>query len=166
MSADTHIETETTFDVPGVVAVADLAAVDGVTEVAEPVVQELDAEYFDTAELSLLAADIGLRRRRGGDDAGWHVKIARSKGERVEIHEPLGAGRRQPPKALRDLVTAPDAADTAPACGPGPHPSHPLPAARRTRGIAGRGRRRHRHRRRPRPGAVDVARDRGRADRR
>ena len=72
-----------------------------------PVVQELDAEYFDTAELALLAADIGLRRRRGGDDAGWHVKIARSKGERVEVHEPLDGGRRgRPPEALRDLVTA------------------------------------------------------------
>ena len=106
MSADTQNETRARFDAPGDVSVADLATVEGVAQIAAPVVVELDAEHFDTAELSLLAADIGLRRRRGGPDAGWHLEIASTRGERLEAHEPLGAARGQPPQALRDLVVA------------------------------------------------------------
>jgi hypothetical protein len=106
MSPYTHTEIETKFDADGDVDVAHLATVDGVVRMGSPVVEELDAEYFDTPDLALLAAGLVLRRWRGGDDAGWHVKIPRSKGERVEIHEPLSASRGQPPRALRDLVTA------------------------------------------------------------
>jgi inorganic triphosphatase YgiF len=42
--------------------------------------EQLEAEYYDTDDLRLISAGITLRRRRGGDDAGWHLKL------------PLGAG--------------------------------------------------------------------------
>lgn len=106
MSRETHVEVQRKFDTPADLRIGDLIVVDGVVEVSLPELQQLDGEYFDTATLSLLAAGIGLRRRQGGDDAGWHVKIGRSKGERVEVHEPLGSSRGRPPTSMRDLVLA------------------------------------------------------------
>ena len=41
----------------------------------EPVRQRLAATYFDTADLRLAAAGLTLRRRTGGEDAGWHLKV-------------------------------------------------------------------------------------------
>lgn len=54
----------------------------------EPQVQELSAVYFDTKDLRLSRAKITLRRRTGGNDAGWHVKLPAQLG-RTEIHHPL-----------------------------------------------------------------------------
>jgi CHAD domain-containing protein len=106
MRAVTHPETETTFDVPDDLAIPDLTVVEGIGDVAAPIVQDLDAEYFDTADLSLLAAHIGLRRRQGGEGAGWHVKIQRATGERIEVRQPLDGTRGRPPTELVDLVVA------------------------------------------------------------
>ncbi|MGH3366008.1 MAG: CYTH domain-containing protein, partial [Nocardioidaceae bacterium] len=63
-----------------------LAGVEGVHDLGE---QQLEATYFDTAELALAAAGVTLRRRTGGDDAGWHLKIPAGDG-RDELREPLG----------------------------------------------------------------------------
>ncbi len=63
----------------------------------------LEAEYFDTADRRLFARGITLRRRRGGDDEGWHLKLPRSAGEREELAEPLGE-EDAPPVALQRLV--------------------------------------------------------------
>ncbi len=51
---------------------------------------ELSAQYYDTAELSLLRSKITLRRREGGDDAGWHLKLPSGIDTRTELHFPLG----------------------------------------------------------------------------
>ena len=51
--------------------------------------------YYDTADLRLAASNLALRRRAGGDDAGWHLKESVGDGERLETHAPLGAGRRR-----------------------------------------------------------------------
>ena len=73
----------------------------------EPVVQHLDAEYFDTADLRLLRRSIALRRRTGGDDAGWHLKMQKTLGERIEVRRPLGDdGRRRAEAARATLLTA------------------------------------------------------------
>ena len=40
-----------------------------------PQEQRLEAEYYDTDDLRLIRAGITLRRRSGGDDAGWHLKL-------------------------------------------------------------------------------------------
>ncbi|MCS5719142.1 CYTH and CHAD domain-containing protein [Herbiconiux sp. CPCC 205763] len=49
----------------------------------------LEAVYFDTAEGALARQRIALRRRRGGHDEGWHVKLPAVEG-RTELQWPLG----------------------------------------------------------------------------
>ncbi|QOV99565.1 CYTH and CHAD domain-containing protein [Rhodococcus pyridinivorans] len=51
---------------------------------------ELSAQYYDTADLCLLRSKITLRRREGGDDAGWHLKLPSGVDTRTELHFPLG----------------------------------------------------------------------------
>ena len=59
------------------------------TRTLEPV--ELDAVYYDTAGLALAAHRVTLRRRTGGDDAGWHLKLPTAKADtRTEVRAPLG----------------------------------------------------------------------------
>ncbi|CAM5695828.1 CYTH and CHAD domain-containing protein [Streptomyces fumanus] len=67
----------------------DLTAVAGVASVADQGVVHLDATYYDTADERLAASGITLRRRTGGSDAGWHLKLPVAPGEREEIHAPL-----------------------------------------------------------------------------
>jgi CHAD domain-containing protein len=67
----------------------DLSEVDGVSSVSAQDVVELDAVYYDTADLRLAADHLTLRRRTGGDDAGWHLKFPVSTGIRDEIQAPL-----------------------------------------------------------------------------
>jgi inorganic triphosphatase YgiF len=68
-----------------------LAAV-GITGAAEPKSYHLDATYYDTARLDLLRAKLTLRRRTGGPDAGWHLKLPAIEGARTEVGLPLSAG--------------------------------------------------------------------------
>ncbi len=56
----------------------------------------LEATYFDTADLDLAAHGVTLRRRSGGNDAGWHVKIPQGKDTRTEVRLPLGDGTTGP----------------------------------------------------------------------
>ncbi|MGW1722893.1 CYTH and CHAD domain-containing protein [Streptomyces sp. NPDC002306] len=67
----------------------DLTGVAGVAAVLDKGVAQLDATYYDTADLRLAAASITLRRRTGGSDAGWHLKLPVAPGVRDEIHAPL-----------------------------------------------------------------------------
>jgi inorganic triphosphatase YgiF len=60
----------------------------------------LRATYFDTADFGLLSRRIVLRRREGGTDAGWHIKLERA-GHRIEHHADLSD---QPPAQLLDLI--------------------------------------------------------------
>ena len=82
----------------------DLSTVSGVATVGEPHVHDLDATYFDTVDLRLARNKITLRRRTGGDDAGWHLKRPRTDGDRDELHAPLGRSRTAVPAALRRPV--------------------------------------------------------------
>jgi CHAD domain-containing protein len=66
--------------------------------------QQLDAVYFDTADLRLARAGITLRRREGGADAGWHLKLPVDTDSRDELRVPLGRARRTPPAQLTSLV--------------------------------------------------------------
>ncbi|MFF5101018.1 CHAD domain-containing protein [Streptomyces sp. NPDC000134] len=67
----------------------DLTGAAGVATVADRGVVHLDATYYDTADERLAASGITLRRRTGGSDAGWHLKLPVAPGEREEIHAPL-----------------------------------------------------------------------------
>ncbi|BDZ50092.1 CHAD domain-containing protein [Frondihabitans sucicola] len=100
-----QIEIERKYDVDGLAQVPDLAGVGTVAScsLAEPVA--LRAVYFDTAEQVLLANRITVRRREGGHDEGWHVKLPGGSGARREVHAPLGADPGEPlPAALRRVV--------------------------------------------------------------
>ncbi|WP_413760264.1 CHAD domain-containing protein [Streptomyces sp. MMBL 11-3] len=85
-------ETERKYEVP---ASADeswlskLDRVDGVAAVVDRDLQELDAVYYDTDDLRLSRSSATLRRRTGGADAGWHLKLPLSGDTREEIRSPL-----------------------------------------------------------------------------
>ncbi|WP_052441764.1 CYTH and CHAD domain-containing protein [Streptacidiphilus anmyonensis] len=53
--------------------------------------ESLRAVYYDTPDQRLLARRITLRRRTGGHDAGWHLKLPAADGARLELHLPLDA---------------------------------------------------------------------------
>jgi CHAD domain-containing protein len=104
--ASGHVEVERKYDVDGGFVVPDPAGlVDaGVATVDEPVEHALEAVYHDTADLRLARARITLRRRTGGADAGWHLKLPGDGGARTELHEPLGRSVKNPPRALLEPV--------------------------------------------------------------
>jgi inorganic triphosphatase YgiF len=68
--------------------------------------QQLDAVYFDTPGHDLAAHHITLRRRTGGADAGWHLKLPAGPDARTEVQAPLGDGADAVPDALLDVVLA------------------------------------------------------------
>jgi len=100
MSPARRDETERTYDVAGATLLPPLAGVHPVTRVGQPVEQSLEAVYFDTAGLDLTRHGATLRRRTGGEDAGWHLKLPREGDTRTELHEPLGPATRAVPEAL------------------------------------------------------------------
>ena len=92
-----QIETERKYDVDTGFVLPDLAGAGGSASMAPPDVQLLEATYFDTDDLRLIAAHITLRRRTGGDDAGWHIKLPVGGDTRREVHFPLGPPGRVVP---------------------------------------------------------------------
>ena len=102
--AGEFIETERKYDAEASFALPDLAGLAGVTAVTGPQTYRLRAVYFDTTDFRLLAAKITLRRRTGGTDAGWHLKLPAGVDSRREVHAPLGRGAGRVPGRLTDLV--------------------------------------------------------------
>jgi CHAD domain-containing protein len=100
------VEVESKFDVSGEFVLPPLGDVDRVVAIGEPVELHLDATYFDTADVRLARAGIALRRRSGGVDDGWHLKMAQAFDERIEVHRPVGRDADHVPAALADLVLA------------------------------------------------------------
>ncbi len=85
-----HVETELKFEVGLDFVLPDLTDVADGVAVTAPEVHLLAASYFDTADLRLAKAGITLRRRTGGADAGWHLKLPVTAGTRRELQLPLG----------------------------------------------------------------------------
>ncbi|MCW2880894.1 MAG: hypothetical protein JWQ95_4994 [Sphaerisporangium sp.] len=100
------IEIEDKFDVPVDFEIPDLSGVPGCAEAVSLVSHRLVALYFDTPDLSLAAHGITLRRRRGGHDAGWHLKLPKAKGVREEVTHPLTRSAKIVPPELAGLVQA------------------------------------------------------------
>ena len=97
-------EIEQKFSVADDFELPSFETLSGVAKVSAPVEHDLDATYYDTADLRLAASNVVLRRRAGGDDAGWHLKESVGKGERLETHAPLGAAGGGVPEELAALV--------------------------------------------------------------
>jgi CHAD domain-containing protein len=104
--ASGHVEVERKYDVDRTFVLPDpvhLAAA-GITAADEPVEHALEAVYHDTPDLRLARARITLRRRTGGTDSGWHLKLPGEDGDRRELHAPLGRAAKTPPRTLLDAV--------------------------------------------------------------
>ena len=98
-----HVEIEQKFDVDEDFERPDFGVLPGVTAAA-PVVHRLAATYFDTQGDRLAANKITLRRRTGGTDEGWHLKLPAADGNRQELHEPLGDSADEVPERLASRV--------------------------------------------------------------
>ena len=83
-----HLETEQKYDADADFVLPEL----GGRRPAEPKRIYLSATYFDTDELDLIRHHITLRRRVGGDDEGWHLKLPVRKDTRQERYAPLDEG--------------------------------------------------------------------------
>lgn len=103
------LEIEQKFDVDTGFERPSFAGLAGVSEAA-PELYHLSATYFDTADGRLAASKITLRRRTGGTDEGWHLKLPAGAGARREVHAPLGQdrpgerGERRVPEVLAARV--------------------------------------------------------------
>jgi inorganic triphosphatase YgiF len=84
-----HLEIERKFEADASFTLPSLDGMPGVESVQAPAVYQLDATYFDTAGLALHKNRVTLRRRTGGPDEGWHLKLPVSADTRRELHEPL-----------------------------------------------------------------------------
>ncbi len=130
--ASQAVEVEKKYDVGPDAEVPALADIPGVARVGEPHVDTLEAVYFDTAGHTLAARDITLRRRTGGVDAGWHLKLT-AEGPRSgdgaggtsgvsgsepqrrrELHAPLGQPGVVPDSLLAHVLAYLRGEDAAP----------------------------------------------------
>lgn len=91
-----HREVERKLRVHGLFELPDLGAEGVVVEVRPGETFAMRAVYHDTLELTLFRWGITLRRREGGPDEGWHMKlpVAGADGSsRDELRLPLSAGQ-------------------------------------------------------------------------
>jgi CHAD domain-containing protein len=106
----THLEVERKFDVVESTVSPSFEGLSLVTRVQRCPSQDLDAVYFDTPKHDLAAHHVTLRRRTGGADAGWHLKLPAGGDARTEVRAPLGDGgdgdHGTVPESLRDVVLA------------------------------------------------------------
>lgn len=84
-----ELEVEDKFDVNSTARIPDLRLIYEVARRCEIAPLDLEAVYFDTSDRALGNAGIALRRRSGGRDDGWHIKVATTMGV-IELRTPLG----------------------------------------------------------------------------
>ena len=110
-----HLEIERKFAVGASFVLPrldDVGRAAGVAATTEPETFTQEAVYYDSEDLRLASAKITLRRRVGGTDDGWHLKLPAGVGAREEIHRPLSAAEPDergiahgaPPADLLDIV--------------------------------------------------------------
>lgn len=111
VEASRGLEIEKKYDVDAGALVPALDQAAGVARTGKPHTDLLEAVYFDTPAHDLASRRITLRRRTGGTDAGWHLKLppkaSAAPGEgpqqRVELHAPLGRPDVVPDSLLAHL---------------------------------------------------------------
>ena len=102
-----HTEVERKFEVVESTVSPSFEGLSSVARVERSPSQQLDAVYFDTPGHDLAAHHVTLRRRTGGPDAGWHLKLPAGPDTRTEVRAPLDDGADgSVPDALRDVVLA------------------------------------------------------------
>ena len=84
-----HLETEQKYDAAADFILPDLSGLGGHAKATGQQRYYLSATYFDTEELDLIKNRITLRRRVGGPDEGWHLKLPVRKDTRQEVRTPL-----------------------------------------------------------------------------
>ncbi|ADG78116.1 CHAD domain containing protein OS=Tsukamurella paurometabola (strain ATCC 8368 / DSM / CCUG 35730 / CIP 100753 / JCM 10117 / KCTC 9821 / NBRC 16120 / NCIMB 702349 / NCTC 13040) OX=521096 GN=Tpau_1491 PE=4 SV=1 [Tsukamurella paurometabola] len=92
-------EIETKYEVGDDTLAPALTAVPGVDHTSVDEVFHLSAVYYDTELLDLSSNRITLRRRTGGKDDGWHLKLPDG-ADRREVTAPLGDGDDVPAELL------------------------------------------------------------------
>ena len=104
-----HREVERKLTVDAEFTLPDLTSVDAVSSVRPHAPFTMRAVYFDTTERTLFRWRITMRRREGGADAGWHVKLpvaGADSSARDELRLPLGSASPDAvPAALVDIVS-------------------------------------------------------------
>jgi inorganic triphosphatase YgiF len=86
-----HLETEQKYDADADFVLPDLGDLPG-SAAAAAKRYHLSATYFDTEDFSLIENKVTLRRRTGGTDEGWHLKLPVRQDTRQEMQVPLGEG--------------------------------------------------------------------------
>src|SRR6478735_9184121 len=106
MAASQVDETERKFDVGTQTVFPNLTAAEGVASVEPPAELRLEAVYFDTPNHDLARHAMTLRRRTGGTDDGWTLKLPAGPDTRTEVRVPLGSDDDAPPLELRTRARA------------------------------------------------------------
>jgi CHAD domain-containing protein len=102
-----HLEVERKFDVGESTVSPSFEGIAAVARVEKSPIQSLDAVYFDTPAHDLARNKVTLRRRTGGADAGWHLKLPAGPDARTEVRAPLDAADEATvPSELLDVVLA------------------------------------------------------------
>ena len=89
MSTQSFLEVEAKFAVAESTLTPELTRLEEVDSIGKVNNHSLSAIYYDTEDLRLTRNKITLRRRTGGNDDGWHLKVP-GDGGRKEIHAELG----------------------------------------------------------------------------
>src|SRR3984957_6841799 len=112
-SPSRYLEVERKFDVGESTSSPSFAGLADILRVERLPTQSLDAVYFDTPARDLASRRITLRRRTGGVDAGWHLKLPAGPDARTEVRAPLDTAndseediQEEVPTQLVDLVLA------------------------------------------------------------
>jgi inorganic triphosphatase YgiF len=114
MESQGQLEIERKYDVSALAVKPDFRGTAEVAGEDDPTDAHLDAVYYDTVDLALAARHIAVRRRAGGTDEGWHIKLPGDEG-RVERHWPLSDGSdSEVPAAIREATQLDAAAALVP----------------------------------------------------
>ncbi len=100
-----HREVERKFVVSEDFVLPDINAVPSITSVTKHPAFSMEAIYFDTVDLALFRWGITLRQRRGGEDAGWHLKLPVRSGQKDVRDELHVSDQSEVPAAFVEIVS-------------------------------------------------------------
>src|ERR1700761_5042941 len=102
-----YLEVERKFDADESTQPPSFDGIAAVSRVEHAETESLDALYFDTPSRDLALNRVTLRRRTGGLDAGWHLKLPAGADARTEVRAPLDTtDSTTVPTELLDVVLA------------------------------------------------------------